>query len=563
MPRRGLILALVALLSFAALAGTAPGQDETASVQVMFNFGDGVVHWGEASLQANRTGMTATEVAADALGLSVEVIRSEFGAFVSDIGDHDPVFPQYFHLLLWNTSSRDWELSPLGASDLELEEGDVLGWFLSADDPAWDFVSPWPGPKPLATPTHPFPTLAFRGDRANSGATESEVAVSPSLRWRFDAGGAEIGASPVGALGRIYQVTLFNGTYALDLETGTRLWTAAVSGLSTPTLTWEGGTADLVVGAKDGALYRLDGSSGAVVWRTPLLAEPGFTGVASSPKISGGRALVGIFNESGGSGGLVSVELGNGSVRWRHASSSIHMSSPAIRGGSVYVGLMGFFNGSSLTWDPPHGLLSVHEANGTERWLFPTSGPVASSPVVAGDTVFFTTRDGYLYAVSTEGTMVFRTHIGPSTSSPAVASGIVYAASGVLGTEGNVTAFDLQGNPLWTFTPNGPVQSSLTLAGDRLIFATNTETGTVYALDAPTGGLVWTYIPEPQQHILPTPAVIDGLVIVASDSGSVYALGPTGPSLVAPGTLAAAIVLITGVVLAVVIILYARRLRAS
>lgn len=563
MPQRGLILVLAALLSFVALAGTAPGQDGTASVQVMFDFGDGVVRWGEASLEANRTGMKATEVAAETLGLSVEVVRSEFGAFVSDIGDHDPVFPEYFHLLLWNASSRHWDLSPLGASDLELEEGDILGWFLSADDVAWDFVSPWPGPKPLATPAHPFPTLAFRGDRANSGATASGMPGSPSLQWRFDAGGAEIGASPVGALGRIYQVTLFNGTYALDLETGTRLWRAAVSGLSTPALTWDGETADLVVGSKDGALYRLDGASGAVVWRTPLLAETGFTGVASSPKISGGRALVGIFNESGGSGGLVSVDLESGSVRWRHTISSVHMSSPAIQGGSVYVGLMGFFNGSSLTWDPPHGLLSVFEANGTERWLFPTSGPVASSPVVAGDTLYFTTRDGYLYAVSTEGGFVFRTHIGPSTSSPAFASDVVYAASGVLGTGGNVTAFDLQGNPLWTFTPNGPVQSSLTLAGDRVIFATNTEAGTVYALDAPTGALVWTYLPEPQQHILPTPAVIDGLVIVASDSGFVYALGAAGPSLVGPGTLAAIIVLIAAVALAIGIFLYVRRLRAS
>ncbi|MEE9592555.1 MAG: PQQ-binding-like beta-propeller repeat protein, partial [Thermoplasmata archaeon] len=175
----------------------------------------------------------------------------------------------------------------------------------------------------------------------------------------------------------------------------------------------------------------------------------------------------------------------------------------------------------------------------------------------------FTTRDGYLYAVRTEGTLVFRTRIGPSTSSPAVGSGIVYAASGVLGTGGNVAAFDLQGDPRWSFTPNGPVQSSLTLAGDRLVFATNTEAGTVYALDAPTGDLVWTYVPEPQQHILPTPVVIDGLVIVASDSGFVYALGAAGPSLVGPETLAAAVVLIAAVVLAVVIFLYVRRLRAT
>ncbi|MFQ5987008.1 MAG: PQQ-binding-like beta-propeller repeat protein [Thermoplasmata archaeon] len=574
MLRKGLILVLMTFLSLMSVAGVAHGQDGTVYTQVMFDFGDGVVYWEEVTLAENRTGIRATVLAAVALSLRVEVVWSELGAFVADIGDRDPVFPEYFHLLVWNESSQDWGLSPLGASALLLDEGDIVGWFLSADDPAWDFVSPWPGPKPLATPDHPFPTLAFRGNLANSGATDSDVPPPPELRWRFDAGGGEIGASPVGALGRIYQVTLFNGTYALDLRTGMRLWTADVSGLSSPTLYREAGfvtvplvgdrprPADLVVASKDGALYRLDGGSGTVVWRTPV-QQAGFTGIASSPKISGGRVLVGLFNESGGMGGLVSVDVQDGSIEWHRARGSVHMSSPSIQRGIVYVGLMGFFNASSLSWDPPYGLLSVYETNGTERWLFPATGPVASSPVVAGDALYFTTRDGYLYGVSTGGSLQFRTRIGPSTSSPAFGMDMVFAASGVLGTGGNVTAFDLQGNELWRFTPNGPVQSSLTLARDHLLFATNTERGTVYALDAASGTLLWTYIPEPRQYILPTPAVIDGLVVIASDNGLVYALGPPGPAPFDVVPLAVTLAVAAGIVVAVAIFLYDGRLRAA
>ncbi|MFQ6013303.1 MAG: PQQ-binding-like beta-propeller repeat protein [Thermoplasmata archaeon] len=576
MRARAMTAVLAILLGLTALTGGAPGQEGSVSALVMFDLGDGVVLWQEVLLAENRTGIRATEDAAGALGLSIEVLWSEFGAFVADIGDRDPVFPEYFHLLLWNVSRQDWELSPVGASALLLEEGENLGWLLSADDPDWDFTSPWPGPKPLATPTHPFPAAAFRGNLANSGASGSDVPGPPGLRWRYNTGGAEIGASPVGAGGILYQVTLFNGTYALDLQTGVQRWRAEeVTGLSTPALYRQPGQivvpslgarplpADLIAGSRDGALYRLRGASGEVAWRVVLQEVVAFTGVASSPKVSKGRALVGVFNESGGAGGLVSVDVNDGSLIWHHETSSVHMSSPAVQKGSVYVGLMGLFNGTSLTWDPPYGLLSVFEENGTERWMFPTSGPVASSPAVVDSAVYFTTRDGYLYAVSTEGSLLFRRSIGPSTSSPAIGLGMIFAASGVLGTGGNVTAFDLQGNLQWRFPPNGPVQSSLTLASGTLLFATNTEAGTLYALDGTSGEVVWTYVPEPHQYILPTPVVIDGVVVVASDNGFVYALGPTEPPALAAGTLAATIVLLAGILVAMAILFYARRLRAS
>ncbi|MFQ5919839.1 MAG: PQQ-binding-like beta-propeller repeat protein [Thermoplasmata archaeon] len=574
---RGSPAGVAILLVLAVLAGVAQGQEEPVRVLVMFDLGGGFVYWEEIALDENRTGIKATEDAAGAADLSIEVSWSEFGAFVADIGDRDPVFPEYFHLLLWNDSAQDWGLSPVGASALTLQPGDTIGWFLSADDPNWDFVSPWPGPTPLATPTHPYPMVAFRGNLANTGATGSVVPKTPELRWQFDTGGGEIGASPVGAAGTLYQVTLFNGTYALDLETGAQRWRQeGVSGLSTPALYREAGfvtvpslgtqsrPADLVVGSRDGALYRLDGGSGSVVWRSPLLEEPSFTGIASSPKVSKGRAFVGLFNETGGPGALVAMDLADGTIAWRHNTSSIHMSSPAVHRGSVYVGLMGLFNASSLSWDPPYGLLKVSEENGTEEWLFPTSGPVASSPVVSDAFgIYFTSRDGSFYGVSTSGALLESGRIGPSTSSPAMTQDVLYAASGVLGTEGNVTAQALGTDTTWQYSPNGPVQGSLTLASDVLLFATNTENGTLYALDASSGAVRWTYLPEPRQYILTTPVVIDGLVVLASDSGFIYALGPPeSPQFdVGLGVLAATIVIFAGIVVGVALLVRAWRRR--
>lgn len=567
MARQETTWGLATLLAVSVLAGLAAGQAETPEVLVMFDLGDGSVYWQESPLSENRTAIKATEDAAEALGLSIEVFWSEFGAFVADIGGRDPAFPEYFHFLLWNASTRDWELSPLGASSLLLKTDDVLGWFLSADDAEWDFVSSWPGPKPLATPDHPFPMSSFRGNLANTGASGSPVPEAPQLRWQFDTGGSEIGASPVGAGGTVFQVTLFNGTYAIDLDTGDRLWrNEEVSGLSTPALTLEGsaqGPPDLILGGRDGALYRIGGEAGDIIWRVTLQTEATFTGLASSPKVSQGHAFIGVFNETGGPGALVAVNIVDGTISWRHETSSIHMSSPALHRGSVYVGLMGLFNASSLTWDPPYGLLRVNEGDGKEEWLFPTSGPVASSPVVLeGGAVYFTSRDGYLYGVSTEGTLLEQRSIGPSTSSPAMLGDVLYAASGVLGAGGNVTAEGLQTGTLWSFMPNGPVQSSLTLASGVLLFTTNTEDGTAYALDAASGAVLWTYVPQPQQYVLPTPTVLDGFVVIASDNGMVYALGPAEAPEFDAGLLAATTVTLAGIVIGVAIFVYAWRLGA-
>ncbi|MGB9841263.1 MAG: PQQ-binding-like beta-propeller repeat protein, partial [Candidatus Bathyarchaeales archaeon] len=59
-------------------------------------------------------------------------------------------------------------------------------------------------------------------------------------------------------------------------------------------------------------------------------------------------------------------------------------------------------------------------------WRFKTGGAVTSSPAVADGVVYFSSEDGYLYAVSiASGRQVWRIHLGASIGSPAVAAGKV------------------------------------------------------------------------------------------------------------------------------------------
>ncbi len=175
--------------------------------------------------------------------------------------------------------------------------------------------------------------------------------------------------------------------------------------------------------------------------------------------------------------------------------------------------------------------------------------------------MYFTSRDGHLYGVTVEGSLAFKEEIGPSTSSPAVRGDFIYAASGSLtALEGKVVAFDKAVGKLWEYTPNGPVQGSVALAADLVLVATNVGDGTVYALDALNGSVVWSFTPQPSQHILATPVVVDGVVLVPSDSGFLFALGEAPPGSTLDPVLAYTLVGagVVAVVVGVVLLLWRR-----
>ncbi|MCW4007592.1 MAG: PQQ-binding-like beta-propeller repeat protein [Candidatus Bathyarchaeota archaeon] len=80
-------------------------------------------------------------------------------------------------------------------------------------------------------------------------------------------------------------------------------------------------------------------------------------------------------------------------------------------------------------------------------WRFKTGGAVTSSPTVAEGVVYFSSEEGYLYAVTiASGREVWRVHLGAGISSPAVASGKVLVTCKL----GDVVAVDAKsGTQVW------------------------------------------------------------------------------------------------------------------
>ena len=98
------------------------------------------------------------------------------------------------------------------------------------------------------------------------------------------------------------------------------------------------------------------------------------------------------------------------------------------------------------------------------------------------------------------------------SSSPAVANGVVYVGS----LDGNVYALDARtGGLLWSYATGYGVESSPAVAnGVVYVGSEYLGTGGVYALDASTGALLWSSAIT--NSVESSPAVANGIVYVGS-----------------------------------------------
>jgi eukaryotic-like serine/threonine-protein kinase len=178
--------------------------------------------------------------------------------------------------------------------------------------------------------------------------------------------------------------------------------------------------------------------------------------------------------------------------------------------------------GSSST---PHVSASSPGANspGTLRWSRTIGGPIDSSPVVAGGTVYFVNNDGTVYALDPATGQVRWTYPTGGTfdyTNPVVSGGTLYVGS----SSGKEYALDAAtGQVRWSY-PAGNIDSSPAVTGGTVYIGWNTaSTGGVYALDAATGRVRWSYLIY-SFIVFSRPSVAGGIVYFADDDGKVYAL---------------------------------------
>ena len=254
------------------------------------------------------------------------------------------------------------------------------------------------------------------------------------------------------------------------------------------------------IGSNDGNVYALKASTGALLWSFP-------TGevMAVSPAlaVSNGEVYVG-SNSGGGPSPFYALQASTGAVLWSYGTVVGVSSPPTIVNGVVYIG--------GFDW-----VYALNASDGNQVWRGETDYNTASSMAFAEGAVYY-----------------FRNGGSAEFSSPAVANGVVYFATGVvsddasdgsllciLGPYGMAAMNAVTCDVLWNYTAGGSVTYSSPAIVNGVVYF-GSDGGNVYALNASNGALLWSYANS--GAVQSSPAVANGVVYIGSDDNNLYAL---------------------------------------
>jgi outer membrane protein assembly factor BamB len=403
----------------------------------------------------------------------------------------------------------------------------------SFDDPA-----SFPGtPAPSETP-HPW--QKFHYDQQNTGSmVNANLSSNPgTCRWVFPPGDTDscatalstpaqgaFAASPVisGDGKRIYIGSADGTLYALDAEHGmqiTRFSFSIASSITSAALvaarTLEGEV--VFVGASNGDLYGLTDSAAAQPTYWPSAVGGSISG---SPNI-GADGTVYVASLTG----VVAGVCPNGIERFALSTSGTLYSPTQGPDGTLY------FGGNDH-------LLRAVQPTGVTSWSFSAAGAISTAPAFDTETnsVYVADGSGRVFKVETNGrpdsSFAFGP-VGPIASSPALAGDHLYFGSD----DGNVYAIDKSSgdeSPRQPFPTGGAVRSSPAVAtnpGSPSMVVTGSDDGNVYFLQDNGTSVALMAVFSIGAPVRSSPAIgSDGTVYVGADDGRVYAIGaPLPPS---------------------------------
>lgn len=196
-------------------------------------------------------------------------------------------------------------------------------------------------------------------------------------------------------------------------------------------------------------------------------------------------------------------------LKWYFQADSA-VGSPSVAGNTV------FFKSSKGT------LYALESTTGNPRWIQQTQAATAFGPTVLGNTVYDgnpcenCTLDAF---DSQTGSLKWSTPFLHGIGDPAVVNGVVYAG----GSRITVALDALTGGLIWSTPVIDGVVGVPAVVDGRVFFGTSNST--FYALDATTGIILWTYELSRWGHVIASsPAVVDGTVYFGTGDAQVLAL---------------------------------------
>lgn len=197
-----------------------------------------------------------------------------------------------------------------------------------------------------------------------------------------------------------------------------------------------------------------------------------------------------------------------GKIRWVLKQSESVDSSPVVKDGVLYVG--GDFK-----------VTATEVSSGKTIWAYRTTGPVHTSPAVAGDLVFLGLLDGRVIALNRfSGKLHWEFTTGNFIiCSPVIAGGFLHIGS----SDGIIYALDAQnGSLIWKVQTDGSIIHSPAVR-EGIVYAVS-HTKKLHSLDAGTGSRRLEYYLT--QNAIDAPVVTATAVYTVPEDGRLIALKP-------------------------------------
>ena len=164
-------------------------------------------------------------------------------------------------------------------------------------------------------------------------------------------------------------------------------------------------------------------------------------------------------------------DFSEGQVKWTFKASDAIVSTPAVKGGRVYV----------TTHD--RRIVALDAATGDLIWEQIDIAPIDSSPAVTDDMLFYGSRGKRVIALDAdtgEFRWEFVAEANPTMGSAIVEDGVVYIGSG----DENVYALDaLTGEEIWRFATLDWITNTPALSDDKLVVSSMDGRVTIYDTD--------------------------------------------------------------------------------
>jgi outer membrane protein assembly factor BamB len=356
-----------------------------------------------------------------------------------------------------------------------------------------------------AAVTNSYAWTTLQGDEGRTGYTESPAPDSNQTYWRFQTGGP-ITSSPVASAGMVFVASTDGYLYAVNVTNGAKIWDCWIgTDVNSPTVA----NGNIFITSKSGTVHAINMYTGVEIWNKSLGEEAGF----GAPLIVGSRVFVNgnqtvfAFNEA------VGVSL------YSHQIPHANGIAPLIYDNGLIVAVA--LRGTEI------GLDGFEALDGMGRFwvtLTPTViETVRSGATIGGGKTFVVivnlNGNSSVFGLNEFGMRDWERQLdGVTEASPAFAYNTVY-----ISTSSATYALDAEnGTVKWSRPLDGGYSVSSPAVADGKVYF-GLDNGYVYALDALTGDIIWSY--KTEGSVQSSPAISDGLLYVGSNDGNLYAIG--------------------------------------